>query len=463
MAPFNFRSDKHFVTSSDGTTLQVNELTKPLTNPSSIQKSYWKPIATINMSEDNDVNTYNGLLFFDGHGLIEGRKALITLARHLSLLHLMVNPAGYCFQDVSTLYGGQYSDFGIHYLRLNDLFSWPHHEVGLVSTNQWGRHELKYHHAPRRSTTGNKSARNAAGASKEKQYYEELMKKKDEELAKLQEKLEETNEARREEVEKLRKEKEAEMKKMSRMVNKKKVDDEAKDKRIEELEKWKEELEEKMEVKEEELQNAKKEKNEELRKLIVKKDNEIRILRSRKDDESQRSSGDPKTVMIGAKDLRISWGENPNHWKWRSDPDSRVAEVAELLNVWWFNITGKVDMGSSRMLMALPEKASYAAYFVFKMSSNAKGFGNQGVEVEVGVGGRNVSKGVVYLQDGISSGSRKRGDGWSEVKMGDFLTVGRGGDAPAKNEDYYVDMKLCNLMSTLKTGVIVHGIELRPN
>ncbi|CAN0860768.1 F-box protein PP2-B10 [Linum grandiflorum] len=423
MAPFNFRSDKHFVTSSDGTTLQVNELTKPLTNPSSIQKSYWKPIATINMS-DNDVNTYNGLLFFDGHGLIEGRKALITLARHLSLLHLMVNPAGYCFQDVSTLYGGQYSDFGIHYLRLNDLFSWPHHEVGLVSTNQWGRHELKYHHAPRRSTTGNKSARNAAGASKEKQYYEELMKKKDEELAKLQEKLEETNE---------------------------------------ELEKWKEELEEKMEVKEEELQNAKKEKNEELRKLIVKKDNEIRILRSRKDDESQRSSGDPKTVMIGAKDLRISWGENPNHWKWRSDPDSRVAEVAELLNVWWFNITGKVDMGSSRMLMALPEKASYAAYFVFKMSSNAKGFGNQGVEVEVGVGGRNVSKGVVYLQDGISSGSRKRGDGWSEVKMGDFLTVGRGGDAPAKNEDYYVDMKLCNLMSTLKTGVIVHGIELRPN
>ncbi|CAN0860780.1 F-box protein PP2-B10 [Linum grandiflorum] len=167
--------------------------------------------------------------------------------------------------------------------------------------------------------------------------------------------------------------------------------------------------------------------------------------------------------MIGAKDLRISWGENPNHWKWRSDPDSRVAEVAELLNVWWFNITGKVDMGSSRMLMALPEKASYAAYFVFKMSSNAKGFGNQGVEVEVGVGGRNVSKGVVYLQDGISSGSRKRGDGWSEVKMGDFLTVGRGGDAPAKNEDYYVDMKLCNLMSTLKTGVIVHGIELRPN
>ncbi|CAN0860800.1 F-box protein PP2-B10 [Linum grandiflorum] len=460
MAPFNFRSDKHFVTSSDGTTLQVNELTKPLTNPSSIQKSYWKPIATINMSgddleedEDNDVNTYNGLLFFDGHGLIEGREALTLIARHLSQLHLLVNPAGYCFQDVSAL-GGQYPDFGIHYLRLNDLFSWPHYEVGLVSTNQWNRHELKYHHAPRRSTTSNKPTRN-----KEKQYYEELMKKKDKELAKL----EETNEAQREEVEKLRNEKDAETKKMSKMLKKKKVDDEAKEKRIEELEQSKEELEEKMEFKEEELQNVKKEKKEELSKLLVKKDNEIRLLRNSisKDDESQRSFGDPKTVMIGAKDLRITWGENSKHWKWRSDPDSRLGEVAELSNVWWFDVRGKIDMGTNRMLMTLPEKATYVAYFVFKMSSNAQGFGNEGIFVEVGVGGRNVSNGVVYLRE---SGSRKRGDGWLEVKMGDFSTVGRDAEGAIKDQDKYsLDLKLYNHMGTLKTGLVVYGIELRPN
>ncbi|CAN1191137.1 hypothetical protein LINPERHAP2_LOCUS40883 [Linum perenne] len=38
----------------------------------------------------------------------------------MSQLRLLVNPNGYCLQDVIQL--RMYTEFNIHYLRLNDLF-----------------------------------------------------------------------------------------------------------------------------------------------------------------------------------------------------------------------------------------------------------------------------------------------------------------------------------------------------
>ncbi|CAN1750851.1 hypothetical protein LINPERHAP1_LOCUS4176 [Linum perenne] len=143
MAPFIFKSDNHFVASSDGTTLQVYELTKPLIHPSSIRNTHWNEVAKINIGLRHDTNegiSYNGLLFFDGHGRIEGRATLTTLAHHLMLLRLRVSPEGYCFQD---------ADFGIHYLFLNDLFCWPRHGVELVTITNWHRWDLEYHYRPR--------------------------------------------------------------------------------------------------------------------------------------------------------------------------------------------------------------------------------------------------------------------------------------------------------------------------
>ncbi|CAN0860794.1 F-box protein PP2-B11 [Linum grandiflorum] len=169
---------------------------------------------------------------------------------------------------------------------------------------------------------------------------------------------------------------------------------------------------------------------------------------------------DQNVVMIGAKDVRITWGEDSSHWKWTAD-----SAVGELLNVWWFDVSAKVDMGTNRMLMTLPENASYGAYFLYKLPSDAQGFGeDEGMEVVVGIQERNVSStGVVYLQ-GSKSMSRERGDGWSEVKMGDFLTVGRNAEGAIADQDKYsVDLKLYNHMGTYKTGLIVYGFELRPN
>ncbi|CAN1816265.1 hypothetical protein LINPERHAP1_LOCUS27717, partial [Linum perenne] len=176
----------------------------------SIQKTHSKKVATIQTvldGDDDDEVPYNGILFFDGLGRIEGQKALTTLAQHLKSLHLLVNPEGYCFQDVSEL--GVYSDFGIHYFRLNDLFSWPHHGVELATTsNVWSRVKLKYH-MPKHK---NMSSKPTVGGGVSKEKYAELeksVKEKDEELEKLKEleklndDLEEANKVKDEELQKL--------------------------------------------------------------------------------------------------------------------------------------------------------------------------------------------------------------------------------------------------------------------
>ncbi|CAN1253967.1 Laminin subunit alpha-2 [Linum perenne] len=262
-------------------------------------------------------------MFFDGHGRIKGRKALTMLAQHLKELHLLVSPEGYCFQDVSEF--GVYSDFGIHYVRLNDFFSCPRHKVELVSISVWSRLELKYNLSKHKNTP---KPNVDGGLSKEKYVkLEKTVKAKDEELEKLKEKmddviqekeeelqkkinedLEEANRVKDEELQKLAMSKNiSEMQKQLKkkddelhILKKKKAnEEEVKAQRIQELEKLNEDLEETNKVKDEELQKANKIKDEELQKLaksnnieklqkqLKRKDDELHILKKKKDEEEE--------------------------------------------------------------------------------------------------------------------------------------------------------------------------------
>ncbi|CAN1194699.1 Laminin-like protein epi-1 [Linum perenne] len=130
----------HFVSSSDGVTLQIHEFSEPATSPSSIQKSHLKEVTTISLTD-------GGLLFPDGQGTIVGAEALTALAQHLAQIRLMVSPEGFCFHDVSGF--GMYVDFEIYYFRLYDLFCWSNHGIRIVTTTTpttmtcWNRSELR--------------------------------------------------------------------------------------------------------------------------------------------------------------------------------------------------------------------------------------------------------------------------------------------------------------------------------
>ncbi|CAI0429657.1 unnamed protein product [Linum tenue] len=260
MVLFDFKSDKHFVASSNRATLQVYELTNPTVNPSSIRKSHWKEVATITAPAEEEEESYDGLMFFDGHGEIEGWEVLTKLAQHLTRLQLKVSPQGFCFQDVIGL--GEHRAFGLHYLRLNDLFNWSYHGIRMASITMWPRRSVLKYLVPR----WEKRPTPTGGVSNEK--YEELKKtveKKDEELEKL-----------REEMEKL------------------KENSGRQEKELLELEKKNsKELQKLLKIKDDELETLKREKDEEV-KLRKGKDEELKKLReevkklssARKEDEA---------------------------------------------------------------------------------------------------------------------------------------------------------------------------------
>ncbi|CAI0428470.1 unnamed protein product [Linum tenue] len=249
---FDFKSDKHFVASSDKTTLKVYELSNPSIYPSYIRKAHWKEVGNIipRDHDDSDEGTneslsYDGLMFFDGQAEIKGREAQTKLAQHLARLRLMVSPQGHCFQDVTEL--GEHKDFGIHYLRLNDRFNWPFHGVSMAGLTTWPRCLLKYTMPSREKQHATTAT--TGGVSKEK--YEELkrtVKKKEEDMEKLREEMEEQDE---------------------------------------ELQKLKEEMEGASEKHEAELRELETKKDEELRRLTKKKNDELDMLRKEKAEHDE--------------------------------------------------------------------------------------------------------------------------------------------------------------------------------
>ncbi|CAN1814998.1 hypothetical protein LINPERHAP1_LOCUS27288 [Linum perenne] len=215
MAPFNFKSETHFVASSDGTTIQIYELTTdPTTHPSSIRKAHWKNVATINpTAEDHqDVSLYDGLQFEDGHGRIEGRESLTMLAQHLAQLGFLVSPQGYCFHDVTE--HEMFVELEIHYLRLNDLFCWSHHGVNQSLTTSWSRSELKQH-VPE---GGDKLMRIMTRyVTVRRERFEDLKRRVRVQREEIEEKDEETKK-KDEEIERLKKEKKEEEAKTKKVV-----------------------------------------------------------------------------------------------------------------------------------------------------------------------------------------------------------------------------------------------------
>ncbi|KAF8392015.1 hypothetical protein HHK36_022355 [Tetracentron sinense] len=160
-----------------------------------------------------------------------------------------------------------------------------------------------------------------------------------------------------------------------------------------------------------------------------------------------------KRFMIGARNLSITWGDEP-----------RFSEVAVLVDVCWLEIHGYIKT------QRLSPKTIYAAYLVFKFTERTHGL-DCTVKVSVKVRGVEVlgSSSVCLDPDGILRKELKeddllkrkkelpfeRKDGWIEIWMGDFPNYQR--------EDWEMDMSLMEVDGRhWKSGLIIQGIELRP-
>ncbi|XP_016508950.1 putative F-box protein PP2-B12 [Nicotiana tabacum] len=194
-----------------------------------------------------------------------------------------------------------------------------------------------------------------------------------------------------------------------------------------------------------------------------------------------------KCYMLAAKSLAIVWADTPRYWRWISLLESRFSEVAELLEVCWFDITGKINTS-----MLSPD-TKYAAYFVFTTKSRTYGFDHQSAEGAVGISGHERKSLTVFLdpeaarrhmyqivprrlgllnqmanilrrevnrpsENEAQAQARypqQRSDGWIEVELGEFF-VKRG-------QEVELEMSLTEIKEgNWKSGLVVEGIEIRP-
>ncbi|XVF30375.1 hypothetical protein REPUB_Repub16aG0052000 [Reevesia pubescens] len=211
--------------------------------------------------------------------------------------------------------------------------------------------------------------------------------------------------------------------------------------------------------------------------------NPVLIDGGRKSFSLERESG-KKCYMLSARDLFIVWSDTPTYWRWVSIPESRFEEVAELINVCWVEIRGKITISM------LSPMTHYKAYLVFMAPTGAHGFDFQPVEVSVGLVGTEGSKRTAYLDAergrrqryqfvprriGLFNRSRflglqpsvpttasddqypkAREDGWLEIELGEFFNEGC--------IDGELEMSVLEVKAGhWKGGLVIQGIEIRPN
>ncbi|XAR48856.1 hypothetical protein NMG60_11031821 [Bertholletia excelsa] len=186
-------------------------------------------------------------------------------------------------------------------------------------------------------------------------------------------------------------------------------------------------------------------------------DNPI-LLEGGKMSFSLEKGAGKRCYMLGARELCIIWGDATQYWTWISLSESRFPEVANLIEVWWLEIKGRIN----RQLLS--RKTSYVAYLVFKIAESNGGLesacrtsvrflgeGGDGIEDEASINT------TVYLKPSLNEQHgrvpRRRNDGWMEVELGEFFND--------EGDDGEVEMRLLEPTSH-KYGLVVEGIEFRP-
>ncbi|KAL6911225.1 hypothetical protein ACP4OV_000030 [Aristida adscensionis] len=190
-----------------------------------------------------------------------------------------------------------------------------------------------------------------------------------------------------------------------------------------------------------------------------------------------------KCFMLSARALHIVWGDTPRYWSWIPLTNSRFSEGAELLDVCWLEIRGKIH---SKMLS---QNSTYAAYMVFKIDDETYGLDSPDQEASVSIGERRTTlqvclHGFEHVEEEVpqnyrslrmpvmrgrfrrrnrrvpTPGSnvripRKRTDNWMEVELGELYNE--------EGDDGEISISLMETKGGhWKKGLIVQGIEIRP-
>nr|XP_043633055.1 uncharacterized protein LOC122604230 [Erigeron canadensis] len=174
-----------------------------------------------------------------------------------------------------------------------------------------------------------------------------------------------------------------------------------------------------------------------------------------------------KCYNLAARDLSITWGDDPRYWRWISLPESRFTEVAELIEVCWLEVQGTISTS------ILSTDTRYAAYLVYKLTPDHP-FEYYPVEVFIKLGGVESQTKTVYLDPKVRqrpildhfsvriqsnagpplNDPKPRQDEWLEIELGEFFNQ-------EEVRELKMTMKVVDEISW-KHGIIIQGIDIRP-
>ncbi|MBA0803838.1 hypothetical protein Gohar_014006 [Gossypium harknessii] len=180
-----------------------------------------------------------------------------------------------------------------------------------------------------------------------------------------------------------------------------------------------------------------------------------------------------KSYILSARQLSISSSNDPMFWAWKSIPESRFSEVAELIS------SSRLEINGNIRSKKLSPNTKYGAYLLLKITERAYGLDLIPSETSIEIGNQSF-KNTAYLRcqddkkqrlENLFYSNRKqmmksrvvkgddrvmsrREDGWMEMELGEFFNG---------ESDEEVKMSLMEIKGhQLKGGVIVEGIEIRP-
>ncbi|KFK35520.1 hypothetical protein AALP_AA4G001600 [Arabis alpina] len=186
------------------------------------------------------------------------------------------------------------------------------------------------------------------------------------------------------------------------------------------------------------------------------------------------------SYILSARDISITWSDQASYWSWSNVSDSRFSESAELITTDRLEIKGKIQTG------ILSTNTRYGAYLIVKVTKHAYGLDLVPAETSIKSKNGQIYKNTTYLccvdekkqqmkrlfyghreeqmattVQAVGGDQKKRepkgrDNGWMEIELGEFET--------REGEDDEITMSLTEVKGyQLKGGIVIDGIEVRPN
>ncbi|XP_068655890.1 uncharacterized protein PHLOEM PROTEIN 2-LIKE A4-like [Aristolochia californica] len=118
--------------------------------------------------------------------------------------------------------------------------------------------------------------------------------------------------------------------------------------------------------------------------------------------------------------LNIVWGNDRRYWKWtppRNQEGPKPQDAAELLQVNWFQVTGRVDCSKISNFFDFPRSKTYEIFQVVKFNIDAFGWHKVPIKFKV------VSDGRCRQRAEKLEAYRRNNNQWHEIKGGEFTVV----------------------------------------